>query len=147
MSKTLIVLLVILQIAVGLFIYRAGQNNIKTKWQAERLETFAAYNEAINASFKREAALRERMAQRHREASNEISNLERERDRLIVSMRNRPARPDTLPETPTTDSAGCTGANLFDRDAEFLARLAADADRTRIALMSCVDAYEELRED
>ena len=50
----------------------------------------------------------------------------------------------TVSEVTITNCV-CTGAGLSRGDAEFLARYAADAARTREALDQCVRQYDEVR--
>lgn len=57
-----------------------------------------------------------------------------ERDTLLVSLRDRPAR---LPEAARAACAGTSGRELSGRDAEAFVGLAARADRTRAALDAC----------
>lgn len=62
-------------------------------------------------------------------------------DRLRIDLdrlRKRPARPaDDLPGAPAIACQGCTGAELFRDDAEFLRREAARADEIRAGLEAC----------
>lgn len=83
-----------------------------------------------------------------------LANIVGERDRLLASLRNRPARPpegaahaaDPAPVEPATS---CTGAALYREDGEFLAGEAARADRVLAELEACqskyIDAGEALK--
>lgn len=83
-----------------------------------------------------------------------LANIVGERDRLLVSLRNRPTRPpegaahavDAAAAEPATS---CTGAALYREDGEFLAGEAARADRVLAELEACqskyIDAGEALK--
>lgn len=59
----------------------------------------------------------------------------------LVSLRNRPSRP----QIETTSVAACgTGATLYAEDGEFLIREAARADQIRSALEACYNQYDSL---
>lgn len=63
--------------------------------------------------------------------------------RLSDSLRNRPSRPASgAVPTGTADPVGCTGAELYRPDGEFLAREAARADGLRLQLAACQAAYD-----
>lgn len=74
-----------------------------------------------------------------------------ERDRLLASLRNRPARPpegaahaaDPAAPEPATS---CTGAALYREDGEFLAGEAARADRVLAELEACQSKYTDAGE-
>jgi hypothetical protein len=59
----------------------------------------------------------------------------------ISSLRNRPVRPATVAST----QPACTGAGLYRDDAEFLARLASDADQVKIERDYYYGQYESAR--
>lgn len=59
----------------------------------------------------------------------------------LISLRNRPSRP----QTQASSSAACgTGATLYAEDGEFLIREAARADEIRSALQACYDQYDSI---
>jgi hypothetical protein len=58
-------------------------------------------------------------------------------ERDIDGLRNRPPRIVRVPGDPGPECAGTTGAELSGPDAQFLARLAARADRLRASLGAC----------
>jgi hypothetical protein len=62
----------------------------------------------------------------------------------LDGLRNRPARPgagDLPGDTTTGTSAGCTGAQLYRQDGEFLARESARAGRLLADLAQCQAQY------
>ena len=79
----------------------------------------------------------------------EDQNAKTETDRLRIaaltaSLRNRAARPATLP-ADTGAAKNCTGAGLYRDDGQFLAWYAAEATRTARALERCEAQYNEVR--
>jgi hypothetical protein len=79
----------------------------------------------------------------------EAQNAKTETDRLRIaaltaSLRNRTARPATMP-ADTSTAKNCTGPGLYRDDAEFLAWYAAEATRTARALERCKAQYNEVR--
>ena len=59
----------------------------------------------------------------------------------LVSLRNRPSRPQV--ETPNAAACG-TGATLYAEDGAFLIGEAARSDTLRSALQACYDQYDSL---
>lgn len=74
----------------------------------------------------------------------EVAALTRSRDAALAELRKRPERPAGYVPAPASDGSitpGCTGAQLFRPDAEFLVREAAAADELRLALSACYKQY------
>ena len=71
----------------------------------------------------------------------------RERYRLVQGDPERPARGARVPApaSPGSAASGCTGAELYRSDGEFLVRESARADAIRIELQACYAAYERAR--
>jgi vacuolar-type H+-ATPase catalytic subunit A/Vma1 len=102
---------------------------------------------------KRDAALAAmRVGERLQESANklqEAQNAKTETDRLRIaaltaSLRNRAARPATMP-ADTSPAKNCTGARLYRDDGQFLAWYASEASRTARALERCEAQYNEVR--
>lgn len=109
-------------------------------------DAFAAYNEALTKAREKELQTQAAVDQLRRESDAKIKNLNTRVRVLNDSLRNRPDRPaDSLPAGSGIEFAGCTGAGLYQRDAEFLVRLAADAAITAEALNQCQAAYSAAR--
>jgi len=72
-----------------------------------------------------------------------ISNLNAS---LVDSLRNRKARTDEtrLPINSSDPEASCTGKQLYREDAEFLARIAREADEITVSLNQCYAQYDSL---
>lgn len=58
----------------------------------------------------------------------------------ISELRKRPSR-----STEATIGNGCNGSALYAEDAEFLIRLASEADTIRIGLETCYKQYESIK--
>lgn len=88
--------------------------------------------------------------QARKEKTDALQQLDRTARALAERMRQRPERPASgagLP-TPAGDgqaASGCTGAQLYRADSEFLVWEAARADAIRIELQACYAAYERAR--
>ena len=127
-----------LGLAVGGFIgYVHGSDDIQAKWDSEKAAIVTAQRD-------KEAALQTNMDKLRTEKNNETAKLQRTVAALTDSLRNRPERP----AVPASSSAGygatgCTGTTLYRSDSEFLIRLSERADKLRLALIQCQDAYLE----
>lgn len=136
---------------VAWFSYRAGYSYADSKHLAQRELEWANYNASLQSARAREQALHEKANKIQKEAQREAATLNANIDVLIGQLRNRPKRPQTsgVPQTPGAESEpdrGCTGAELYSQDAEFLLREAAQCDTIRIAAKQCVDQYNSLTE-
>lgn len=117
---------------------------------------FNAREQAVHDTYKavqREAdiaALRKgEKLQANADKLQDEQNAKTETDRLRIaaltaSLRNRAARPTTLP-TDTSTAKNCTGAGLYRDDGEFLTWYAAEATRVARALERCEAQYNEVR--
>ena len=88
--------------------------------------------------------------QARKEKADALDQLDRTSRALAERMRQRPERPASgasLPAPAIAGSAafGCTGAQLYRSDGEFLVRESARADAIRIELQACYAAYERAR--
>lgn len=73
--------------------------------------------------------------------NDQISDINSKLAAALVSLRQRPARPQI--ETPSASACG-SGSTLYAEDAIFLIGEATRADTLRIALQSCYDQYDSL---
>ena len=120
-----------------------GMSQVQTLWTQERLALSEAQAEELMKARQREEALKVLIARQRQEHRNEIHRIGREHSALVDSLRDRPDRPGAggVPEgagAGVADRAGCTGAELYRPDGEFLAREAARADQLRVALRACI---------
>lgn len=74
-----------------------------------------------------------------------LDDVQRHLDTVIVSLRNRPSRSDSLPATPRAACQDANGAELAREHGEFLAGYAAIAARQDAALSACYAALDGTR--
>lgn len=117
-------------LAIGLS-YGAGRWQ---QWRADEKSQLVAVAQANEQARERERAVQEEVNQ-----SKEIRDAEFEaiNARLLSALGELRKRPVRLPETARPACQGATGAELSGRDAEFLAGLAARADKLRAELDAC----------
>ena len=134
--------------AVGVWSYRtghaSGRAEVQQKWDAERAAHARAVIAAIEERNRATAAMAARTEALKREYKRETDRIAADRDRLLASLRDRPASGADVPDGAAS-GAGCTGAGLARPDAEFLVGYAADAERLQSALATCQAAYDAVR--
>lgn len=128
---------------------KSGKAEVQQAWDADKAAHLQAVLDAEKAARAKEQEL-QNAADRQRKADREkINTLNRDLAAAVDSLRNRPERPSVadVPATPASGLAGngCSGAQLFREDATAFVRLAADADRYRIAYSACRAQYEAAR--
>ena len=128
--------------------YTAGKHTVEAKWNAERLDvakqTFRLLEQTTRTTTNLEAA-----ADQLSKAKNAtIKTISLRLAAALDGLRNRPERPAD-PILPSTSEAGantgCTGAQLYRSDAEFLVREAARAEQLIADLAQCQARYEQAR--
>lgn len=126
--------------AVG---YDYGRRTTKLAWEEERAVLAQRVLDAVQQAREKEAKLVLEMEAQRREYEKKVRSISSQLDSILAGVRERPDRPDgtTVSET-TTANCVCTGAQLARRDAEFLARYAADAERLAEAYNTCKAAYD-----
>lgn len=126
--------------AVG---YDYGRRVTKLAWEEERAAMTQKALEAVQQAREKEAKLVIEMEAQRREYEKKVCSIASQLDSILAGVRERPDRSDStaLSETTTTNCV-CTGAQLARRDAEFLARYAADAERLAEAYNTCRAAYD-----
>lgn len=82
------------------------------------------------------------IARQKQEQADEIASINRRLLDGLDGLRNRPAR---MPEPARQAAQGATGAELSKPDAEFLERIAAEADEQREALRQCYAWIETVK--
>lgn len=140
-------------VVVGVLAYRTGRANgeaaVTAEWHLERAEIARATSKALERRIETETALRATIDRQREEHAREKDRIAAEHRRLVDSLRNRPERPSdgSLPNPAAAGpgTTACTGAQLYRDDGEFLARIAADADRLRAAVEHCAAAYDAVR--
>ena len=115
---------------------RAGAAKVQAQWNTEKAAVAIAQRE-------KEAALQAGMDKLRKEKNNELARLNRHVRALSDSLRDRPERPAVPASASAGDGApGCTGAELYKPDGQFLVGESSRADQIRIALKTCQSAYE-----
>jgi hypothetical protein len=132
---------------------QSGTSAIQTKWDAERL----AVAQAVAAELERvrtvEQTLRTNLTKQRKEHRYEMDRLSIQYESALGRLSDRPDRPDDSADVPEDSNAGavpangCTGAELFRPDAEFLTREAHRADQLRAALKACIAHSTEIERE
>lgn len=97
----------------------------------------------------REKDLQDQKAKADKDKDHALSLLATANNALVISLRDRPNRPGSQANAVdgTSEVAkGCTGAELYRPDGEFLSREAARADRLAVELSACYVQYDNARE-
>ena len=117
--------------------YEYGRQNVQAAWDTEK-------SAIVTAQREKESLLQANMDKLRTEKNRETAKLQRTVAALTLSLRNRPERPAVPASASAGDGAtGCTGATLYRSDSEFLIRLSERADKLRLAMIQCQDAYLE----
>lgn len=132
---------------------RADRDRISLSYAKYVGDQLAANKKAADEARTREQGLQAAADKFKKDAYVQINRLQRERDDARDSLRNRPERPAggadgaglSAPAGSWAEAQGCTGAQLFRPDAEFLVGLAADHDELRIEFNKLWDLYERAR--
>lgn len=139
---------------VAALAYRTGHTSgaagVTAEWMAERAETARATLKALERRIEAETKLQETIDADRKTYRARLAAVAADRDRLADSLRHRPERPAGGADLPRAAAAApgpaaCTGADLYRDDAQFLVRLAADADQLRAAVWHCQAAYDAVR--
>lgn len=126
--------------AVG---YDYGRRITKLAWEEERAVIAQRTLDAVQQAREKEAKLVLEMEAQRREYEKKVRSISSQLDSILAGVRERPDRPDgTAVSETTTTNCVCTGAQLARRDAEFLARYAADAERLAEAYNTCRATYD-----
>ena len=127
--------------------YNRGADSVRVLWDAEK-QDIADQTAAIKADAdKTSAELRTKADTLRRTKDAQITRLNADLANALDGLRDRTPRPsDGSVPSDTVVGAGCTGASLYAGDAGFLIRETARADRLRLDLQQCQDAYGAARE-
>jgi len=116
-----------------------GAKAVQSKWDAEKLTITTAQRD-------KEAELQAGMDKLRTEKNRELARLNTTVQRLSDSLRSRPERPNGATPEAGASAAGCTGAELYRPDGEFLIGESARADQIRLALKACQQMYQKASE-
>jgi hypothetical protein len=125
-----------------------GKAEVQQAWDADKAKRMADALDAETKARTKEQQLQAQADAQRKAANAKIQTLNRDLGVALDELRNRPERPaagSDVPKVAGTGTGGCTGADLYRPDAEAFVRLAADADRIRIALATCQAAYTDAR--
>ena len=137
-------------IALTIGSYFKGRSDGKDTVQVQ-FENYKSEQIKINADLN--AAARSKEQELQASANNlqkvkddEIRKISNLNASLVDSLRNRKARTDEtrLPSNSSDPEASCTGKQLYREDAEFLARIAREADEITVSLNQCYAQYDSL---
>lgn len=130
------------------FAYTRGADSVQVAWDADK-QAQAEQTAAIkDQADKKTAALQTQVDHQRSQSNAKIAKLSSDLAAAIDWLHDRPARPGegSVPDDTGPGTTGCTGAQLYRSDAEFLTRLAAERDSIAIQLGSCQAAYGAARD-
>lgn len=122
------------------FYWNAHGSNAEHARMVAKLESERA--QALQKARDIEIQWQERVNEVTKKQAEKLAEVQHHLDVAIISLRDRPKRPATLPDTPRVECAGASGRELSREDAEFLAREAARADTIRAGLEACYAAFD-----
>jgi hypothetical protein len=128
---------------------KSGRAVVQQAWDKEKADQYADFARRQEEARKREQELQANADQLRREKDAEIRNVNARATALANSLRDRTERPTEaggLSKTPRSGSAACSGKELYREDGEFLAGIAAEADRLKAALDQCTKQYNAARQ-
>lgn len=130
----------------GAALYAAGQKDVRVRWDADVVARGEATRRAEEAARVREQTMAASFARRDKEKHDAQIKLVADYAAVVASLLSRPDRPGPDAGAAGAGRAvGCTGAELYRPDGEFLAREAARAEGVRLQLKSCQGKYDEVR--
>lgn len=115
--------------------YATGAEHTQAAWDKEKADMLIEQRS-------KEQTLQSEMDKLRENKNRAITHLSNTVRALSDSVRRRPERPASAATGAGDSGAGCTGATVYRQDAEFLVGEAARADRIRIALKECQQAYQ-----
>lgn len=131
---------------VGSSLYAAGQQATQSEWDADVIIRNRAALRAHDQAREREQELQRIMAHKDKEKRDAETKLVADYAAVIASLLSRPERAGPGEGAASAGGGvGCTGAELYRQDAEFLAGEAARAERVRLQLDACQFKYDEVR--
>lgn len=139
--------LAVTALGAGLFGYTQGAKSVRAEWNAERALIADAQSKQRAEALARERTLQANANRLRKEMTHEktrIAAVQRELADRLSDRADRPGDGGVPQAAGDRDAApGCTGAELFKQDGEFLLREATRADTIRLQLAQCQAAYGE----
>ena len=115
--------------------YATGAEHTQAAWDKQKADMLIEQRS-------KEQSLQSEMDKLRENKNRAITHLSNTVRALSDSLRRRPERPSSAVTGAGDGAPGCTGAQLYRSDSEFLVRLGERADRLRIALKECQQAYQ-----
>lgn len=122
------------------FYWNAHGSNAEHARMVAKLESERA--QALQKARDTETQWQEEVNEVTTKQAEKLAEVQHHLDVAIISLRDRPKRSATLPDTPRVECEGASGRELSREDAEFLARESARADTLRAGLEACYAAYD-----
>lgn len=129
-------------------VYKLGQGDVQSKWDAEKLETAQQTLRLLEKNTRTTTELQDNADSLRRAKNAKIARLDSDLASALERLHNRPARPgasDLPTNTGAGPVAGCTGAQLYREDSQFLTRESDRAQRVLADLAQCQAAYDKAR--
>ena len=133
---------------------KAGAHRIQVQYDTFKGELITRSTALLAEANRVGDAMQGSFNQRTKELKDEIATVTRERDDALRRLQHRPQRPAggpprdrNLPGDPAHQATapGCTGAELYREDGQFLVREAARAEVIRKGLLSCYADLDDAR--
>lgn len=129
-------------------VYKVGQNEKQAEWNAERLEKSQQTLRILENNTRTTTELQDKADNTRRTKNAHIARLDADLADALAGLQNRPDRPGgaNLPaDTGAGPDTGCTGAQLYRSDSQFLTRESDRAQRVLADLAQCQAAYDGAR--
>lgn len=129
--------------------YTGGQKQVQAQWNAERLDIARQTLRLIENNTRTSDDLQAKADNTRRNKNAHIARLDTDLAAALAGLRDRPDRPSAA-DLPANTSAGpapgCTGAQLYRSDSQFLTREFDRAQRVLADLDECQTAHQSARE-
>lgn len=126
----------------------AGQLEVQQKWDKDIARQEKEHAEAVARMREQEQAMQAKADRERQEKDREIRNANARAIALSNSLQqraDRPAEGSSVPGATGTGqtAAGCTGAQLYRPDGEFLVREFRRAEELRLSLKECLARFDK----
>ena len=129
----------------------AGQAKVQQQWDKEKAKLADEYAANVSLMREKEQVMQGNADKLREDKNRELREANARNTALLNSLQHRSNRPESSGVSTTSSnggtSSGCTGAELYRTDSEFLAREAARADELRLSLKQCYAQYEAARKE
>jgi hypothetical protein len=129
----------------------AGQAKVQAQWDKEKAKLAEEYAANVALMREKEQVMQGNADKLREDKNRELREANARNTALLNSLQHRSNRTESSGVSTTASnggtSSGCTGAELYRTDSEFLAREAARADELRLSLKQCYAQYEAARKE